>query len=647
MHLTNISFENFMRYRGKQSLQLAPKVYAVTARYVSDPDRSNFAGKSSLLEAVDFALFGRLSKDRSSGADGWITDGEKQGGVSLTFDDGVTVERSRKKSTVLEVHHGTRTLHKEEAQAFLDEHLGVTADDFLLTSYFRQRKLSHFVLAAPQERVDAVVAWFRLAPLERAAEAADVAIGDLSHRAAVLRQRLDAARQVEERELGGAEGTEQLARDLRALELAQNKARDRATRLQDELSLAERHAAKAGARARYEAVLAEGKALKAELEGVDLAKLAKAEEKAAAERDDLHSTHAIAARQLKERRVLARGEFGGVCPVAGFNCPATSEVVKVAKTNTTLVDAAEAAQKQTWQLAESGDEKLTKARAEHQAAARKSERLTFLREQALKLQEDAETDAKGHTSTSAEQLYADLSNTQQHARDLSAKAATLTRSLAVVTELAAEMHKAAEELKRVELELATQREAKAILGKNGAQRRVAERALSQIEHAANSVLRSTGSGLSIELQWSREGTGLAKACEACGQPFPASAKAKECARCGTARGANLVNRLDVALSDQSGGAEDLVGVAIQLSAARWLREDRQSAWSTALVDEPFQALDKANRRELSRFLVTALNRDFGFAQAFLISHSPDTVSQCPGQIEVLAEERRSVVRVIA
>ncbi len=263
---------------------------------------------------------------------------------------------------------------------------------------------------------------------------------------------------------------------------------------------------------------------------------------------------------------------------------------------------------------------------------------------------DAASENEADTSIrdqSAEQIRAQLDTAQQHARDLSAKASTLRRSLAVVTELATEMRRAADQLKAVEAKLATQREAKAILGKNGAQRRVAERALHQIEHSANTMLRACGVGLSVGLQWSREGTGLEKACSACGHPFPQSAKAKECERCSTSRGPNLVHRLDVALSDQSGGAEDFCGMALQLSAAKWLREDRHSGWSTALIDEPFQALDRCLRRELSKFLVTALGRDYGITQAFLISHSPDTVEQCPGKIEVVSEEHRSVVRVVA
>ncbi len=381
----------------------------------------------------------------------------------------------------------------------------------------------------------------------------------------------------------------------------------------------------------------EGKALAREAKGQDPEKLAKAEERARSLRDSALSTNAVAQRQLKERRTLARGEFGGVCPVAGFNCPVTKDVVKAAKANTALVQDAEQAQEKALAVVNQADEALTRARAESQAAARKQERLSFLREQALKLQEDADADAKGYTGESAEQLREKLDLAQQHARDLSAKASTLKRSLAVVNELATEMNLAAGQLKTVEGKLATQREAKAILGKNGAQRRVAEHALGQIERSANTMLRSCGVGLSVALQWSREGTGLAKACEACGHPFPASARVKECERCSTARGQHLVNRLDVSLSDQSGGAEDFAGCAIQLAAARWLRNDRQSGWSTALVDEPFQSLDRSLRRELSKFLVTALGRDYGFSQAFIISHTADTVSQCPGKIEVLVD----------
>jgi DNA repair exonuclease SbcCD ATPase subunit len=177
-------------------------------------------------------------------------------------------------------------------------------------------------------------------------------------------------------------------------------------------------------------------------------------------------------------------------------------------------------------------------------------------------------------------------------------------------------------------------------------KRVAESALKSIEDGANAMLRECGIDLSVEVQWSREGGGLARSCDACGHPFGTSAKVKRCERCGADRGPLLVNKLELVLSDRSGAAEDLAGASIQLSASAWLREDRGSAWSVALVDEPYGALDASNRKAFSTHIASMLAGRYGFVQAFVVSHSPDTVTQLPGRIEILNDGGRATVRVV-
>ena len=69
----------------------------------------------------------------------------------------------------------------------------------------------------------------------------------------------------------------------------------------------------------------------------------------------------------------------------------------------------------------------------------------------------------------------------------------------------------------------------------------------------------------------------------------------------------MVHRLDIELSDRSGAAEDLAGAAFQLSASAWLRSERNSAWSVALLDEPFSQLDAGNRRAFATHLAAMLS----------------------------------------
>jgi DNA repair exonuclease SbcCD ATPase subunit len=90
--------------------------------------------------------------------------------------------------------------------------------------------------------------------------------------------------------------------------------------------------------------------------------------------------------------------------------------------------------------------------------------------------------------------------------------------------------------------------------------------------------------------------------------------------------------LDVVLSDRSGAADDLAGLAISLSVSSMLRAERGSAWGVVCLDEPFAALDRANRKNLARGLISALA--FQWEQALVIAHDDATMDGMPNRIVI-------------
>ncbi len=156
--IERLRLTNWLRFEGEHEIELEQKVYAICAEHEDDPERSNWCGKTSLLEAIRFALYGT---HRHSREDDWITNGEKFGKVTIELSNGIIVERSRKrgKSTqvIVIVDSGQpkpQVLVQKEAQQYINDLLvGMTEDDSVATWYFGQRELPRVILQTPAERM--------------------------------------------------------------------------------------------------------------------------------------------------------------------------------------------------------------------------------------------------------------------------------------------------------------------------------------------------------------------------------------------------------------------------------------------------------------------------------------------------------------
>lgn len=660
MRIQRVRLKGFKCYREESVLDLEAKVYAVTARTVSDADSSNWRGKSTLLEAITFALYGLHT---SPTEDGWISRGEKQGEVEITFDDGSRIHRLRVLGKSTRIFYfppkGVEPALQDEAQKAITEVVGLGEKDFTATCFFGQKQMSQLVTTEVAARMAIVSAWLRLEPLQRCEDEARASVAKIGDQ---LQQYLTAHKtqtDLLKQTLGDievntvntegdwvVEAIEKLEVKLADLDEALDEAKGDVTlrsRAIEEIANRYAYAEKAK---QYETVCNDGKELRAQVNLLGTPEhynQALAESRARAEAAS--QAKAIVERDLKTRLTVARGEFDGKCPVSDIECPATKTINSKRKAAQEAYEALRAQSEKTSIAYEEAKTALSHAMAANQDYDRKSVRLQQLRDQAKQLAPHAKIHAEAGPLPDREAARTDLASAQQAAQRLSAEQAQLQARIKSAKTSVEALAKLDDAMKGIETKLATAREALVIFGKNGAQRRVAESALSHIEAGANQLLRDAGIDLELNLQWSREGQGLATTCESCGSPFPPSARVKTCARCNAERGAKLINRLEVALSARSGAAEDLAGGALQLSASAWLRTDRVSAWGVALIDEPFGALDRSTRHAFASHLTAMLRKHF--EQAFVIAHTPDTVSMLPGHIEVVSDNGWSKASVVS
>lgn len=154
--LTSMRLRNFCSY-ADQEFEVRPGTWLVMGKGRDFP--SNGAGKSSLFEAIFWALFGRTTKGLTG--DEVIRWGEEACEVLLRFDlpndDWLYVTRTRGSSSRLVVETSTGQLEGKsvnEVTGLLGQFLGITPELFQALGYFSQERLLLFASATDGERKD-------------------------------------------------------------------------------------------------------------------------------------------------------------------------------------------------------------------------------------------------------------------------------------------------------------------------------------------------------------------------------------------------------------------------------------------------------------------------------------------------------------
>lgn len=654
--ITRIVLNNWLRFRGEHTVELAATIYGLTASRPGDVESSNWAGKSSFCESIPFALYGWHRKRTE---DEWITNGEAEGSVSLVLDNGVRIVRSRKrgKSTQLELHQASGVAKGDEAQWAIDKQIGLSREDFFATRYLEQKSADRFVKARPADRAAMVGSWIGLEPLQLAHAYAIARLGEVAAQLQVSKTRLESVNiglETIDGSFGGIPSNKLVEAAKQSVLAAQVKletfreTEKSARQLVEELVLETKSVAD---RKRHAGLLTKIESMG---DGAPTPRRLAALKKTLGDADVAVQIANEAVSTAREERgrlgVVAGARFDGSCPAApGFICPVRAQVIQEAKRTLVAVDASKEATKNAERESISAVGWLSTAQDELRRAESVATEIRGLRQEADRLaaslpeeQHGSPDDLDKRVNVARMALGDAISGVAALFGDVRLAIDRMERTQKLVAE-AGELEGRCVESARV---LKVYGEAVELLGIRGAQRVISEAALVEVEQGANQMLEECGIDLSVRLSWEREGKALADACGACGQAFPKGRSIKQCSRCGAERGPKLDEKLDVILSDQSGAAEDLVGVAIQSAAARWLCERRDSNWDVAILDEIWGHLDPVIRRSLAAHVAAKLKSD-GVRQAFVVAHDSATLGAMPGRIHITASEGGSSVMVLS
>lgn len=635
-----VELVNWLRYRGAHSVELEPIVYSVVASKPGDVGRSNWLGKTGFLESIYFALYGWHRWDTD---DEWITRGERSGQVRLVFDDWSVITRSKTRGepSALVFEDGDRTVLQASAQEMIEERLGLSRQDFINTSYFEQKCMSRLITMRPGDRMRIVSEWAQLGPLQIAEDGLKSALAG----AISVVEKHDATRLAGEATLRGIASRnghadavaceEELRRKIASLGRQRDDARcDWAAAIEDSGKLRAWRKDSEDA-VRYAQAIAERRKVEVQITELLL--------------DSDHSKEAAetlvderaAAKEVAQKKALACGKFDGACPVDGRSCPVADDINSASIANQSLLEKAQQRWVSATKRAVAAQDHVSRERDRSRERARFEGKLELMADSIKRLKSAFDFIAKNGAPPDT---HVDSDSLMQRATGIERQLAGHEHDLKTIRTVTEELALLGNNLSCARAEVDRQRAAIHVLRET--RKQVVEATLADIQEGANDMLTDAGIELGVQVTWGRETGALATTCEACGCAFPSSRKVRACTKCSEPRGPKIEERLDIGLTDKSGGADDLAGVGVQLAAAAWRRRQRGAEWSVALVDEPFGALDQTHRRAFAAHLASMLRGRYGFEQAFVIAHDSGTTDAMPGRILITGEERGSRVEVV-
>lgn len=656
MILETLTLENWLPFAGRFELNLPTGAVAVVGRYDDDPQRSNWSGKTALLEAIEWCLFGVHRKRYD---DAIIFVGAKFARVILAIAgtvmiDGkaragtIIVERSRKfgKPTRLSLVAGGERWEKKVAQEKIEELLGFDGSDYRETICFAQGDTEAIVEKTSGERRKVVAAWLELDAWLRVASRARVKVRALADKHRELRAELAA----HEKTHAAAPTIEELGTDVDTAKALEDDARESLIAIDLRLEAVATMEIARLDREKLAKVVEDGKALRAELTGAKVDGL----EEGRADLAEIQAKASAAGAELRAAADLVGGKFDGTCPVTCEECPVQDEVRSNRGAAVSRRERARSADQDAQNVAREKRRDLSDLESQEREFDRKRGRFKSLVEQARALKasagrydEDVELDEDAIQRLRFDRTrYREAMAKARAAHEVADKTlADLYAIRETLSEVEGELDDLAGELKIANL-------AARSVGPSGIPARIAEAQLGVLEERANALLE--GSGLSFTFAWDRVTRDLAKRCFECGYAYKGT-KDKACPACDATREMKRADELEILVDDGSGAVEDvkaksggakvLIASAIRLSAGAMLRELRGSRCAWAQVDEPFGALDSRNRRDLARTFSGMLGA-VGLEQAFVVSHDSHLLDGLPGRIEVVRVGDRSTVEVI-
>jgi len=673
MKLHAVEFQNFMLFRSMKKVFSDKEIIGIIAEYMSDPQRSNKGGKTTMVEGILYNLFGVSRAERDvelihRGEDVMMTktiwiDGDKK----------FTIKRGRdiKNNGVLEIKGIEKV---REAQEEINALIGYDKEEFMLTNFFKQSDINQFMDMKPTEKKKHLMKWLQNLHWMKLERDALDDLKEVKQEITRCQERIetliemhkdnhDIKNEIEELEIDlkdfqrkqvKLEGTVQKYSSGEANKKELRKQLHDVTRrmddIEDDIEGKERQQRKLKQKqTQLEELDKELKTLgKVTVDDGDRERIA----------DDRASAHAQLDR-LNNQIEDAEENMTGTCPILGESCDRVTPDCSTVKT--WKIEAKKTkvkVKKMTDQISNfldfdraQSDQKDAKAAVE--LAKSKASGLKPLRAEYDRLKVDRETlEGKMTKVTSTKLIEAQeaLDSVRRQSKKLTEKVGSLKGALSNNKKLRVKIDQ--EKLMLVDLKerVSDLTYVAFMFGKNGIPSQEIENAFDEIEDEANFVLERLGTSLQLEFRPTKELSTWEDTCVECGWQFPKGTRNKTCDDCGSDRQKKrkdelqlrvLENGIDEGFHMESGGGKALVSIAVRIALTRLKQRQSGSRFNVLFLDEPDSAFDEANKKAFTNLITKTLVKDFGFEQVFWISHDKRIQESVPDVLKIQRYENHS------
>jgi DNA repair exonuclease SbcCD ATPase subunit len=657
MYIKSLSFKNFMRIKSATLDMQDKDIIGIIGKYDHDDKRSNYVGKSSILEAIRYAITG---KSRASKTQQLIHFGQDVMEIVLVLvsDDNeeFTIRRGCDVNgkSVLEVGWGDK---KREGQELINDILGIDDKDFDLTFFFKQSEISQFMNLGSAEKKKMVMKWQKN---DHWIDKEKAAIEDV--------KKLKDSIKVDEITLRNLElnlGDENTLQDQYGrTRVLISDCEAKLDNLKKELKQLNKNNTTKEA---YDKAVIEYKKLSREKPVVidRLKKIADAKKRLDDVMADYSEEDILAKRDLYKQTVKEKSDLeaernvltkklekltkhnSGMCPIIEEPCDRikltdeqlasmaqaidgiSKKIVKTKQAENSILAGISVQEEKKAEIAKLNaivsNEKEVKSQYKHFSS----------------LDEELSKIIKSYDIEAEEKIEDINLNIEIENKNLS----KLNSELSVIKHKIDEIEKNRNNIEEIRTKISSRSEVLSDLqyvafmfGKNGIPSLEIENSFQEVEDEINFILSHIDKNITVEFKPDRELQSWEELCLSCGWKYPKGTKDHRCKVCSTPRSKKKKDELqlnvvqghnEMSFDMCSGGLQTLVSLSVRIALTMMLKRQNNTKLNVLFLDEIDSALDEANKESIKSIVSTILVDKLGFRQVFWISHDKTISNSVP------------------